>query len=229
MLGGLFFVCISARIARAETVQAAIGSKALSLSDGRVVCAPPGGGWSVEPASQGHALRPPFSADAIGKAVTVKVARTLAACSNETSELDLVATAHAPSVEPGGVILQPDQQKVEVRGHRLAGVAIAWRNNTASGVDVCDSPKLDGNVEHCVFDVGRGLSADPSSGSLILLPAGARAGSDVQSYDLDGDLVPRERLALVPSRVVLSSIVAADASIDLSTGRGEVELTHLTC
>jgi hypothetical protein len=45
-------------------------------------------------------------------------------------------------------------------------------------------------------------------------------------YDADGKVVPPASAILVPARVVLSSIISADASIDLSTGRGEVELTH---
>ena len=230
--GFALLVCLSVlvwgppRLAHAETIQAAIGGKSLALSDARVACAPPGGGWSVDPASQGHALRPPTALDAIGKAVSLVVAASFAKCATESNAVDLVATARPPSIEPGSVLLLPDQGKLEVRGHRLGGMAIAWRSNTASGVDVCDSPKQDNGLEHCVFDVGRGLPADPASGSLLLLAAGGRAGLDVTSYDLDGELLPRASLVLTPARVVLSSVVPADASIDLSTGRGEVELTH---
>ena len=56
-----WFVCCWAcpRSARAETLQAAIGSKAFTLSDSRVACSPPGGGWIIEPSSQARALRAP--------------------------------------------------------------------------------------------------------------------------------------------------------------------------
>jgi len=216
----------SPRSAQAETLQAAIGSKAFTLADGQVACAPPGGGWSIEPSSQAHALRAPTSNDAIGKSTSLQVAASLALCATDSSSLELVATARPPSVEASSVVLLPDQGKVELRGTRLTGVAVAWRSNTASGVDVCEAPRLDNGAERCSFDVGRGLSADPASGSLSLLPAGGRAGAEVTNYDLQGELLPSSSLVLTPARVVLTNIVPPDASIDLSTGHGEVELSH---
>jgi hypothetical protein len=211
--------------AQAETLQAAVGSKSFTLSDGRVACAPPGGGWSIDSSSQAHALRAPTSHEAIGKAVTLRVAASLALCASESSTLELVATARPPSIEPSSVVLLLDQGKVELRGSRLAGAAVAWRSNTASGIDVCEAPKLDG-AERCVFEVGRGLSADPASGNLSIIPAGGRAGPDVINYDLQGELLAASNLVLTPARVVLASIVPPEASIDLSTGHGEVELSH---
>ncbi len=213
-------------LARAETLQTAIGSKAISLGEGRVACAAPGSGWLIDPTSQLHAVRPPDTSDAVGTVVELKVAPTLAACSTGASTIKLVATQRPPLVEPTSVVLQPDQGKVDVRGHRLTGATLAWRSNTASGVDVCESPKIDGGLEHCSFDVPRGLPADPSSGSLSLLAAGAKAGPDVSDFDADGKPVLPANFVLAPARVVLSSVVSADASIDLSSGRGEVELTH---
>jgi len=214
------------RSARAETLQAAIGSKAFTISNARVVCAPPGGGWSIDAASQARALRPPTSNEAIGKAVSLRVAASLALCPTEADTLDLVATARPPSIEASSVVLQLDQGKVELHGTRLAGAAVAWRSNTASGVDVCEAPKLENGAERCVFEVGRGLSADPASGHLSFIPAGGRAGPDVTNFDLQGELASSSSFVLTPARVVLSSIVPQDASIDLSTGHGEVELSH---
>ncbi len=221
---GAFFARTKA--AHAETLQTAIGSKPVSLGEGRIACAAPGSGWTIDPTSQLHAVRPPDASDSVGTVVELKVAPTLAACSTGSSTVKLVATARPPSVDASSVVLQPDQGKVDVRGHRLTGVTLTWRSNTASGVDVCESPKIDGGVEHCSFDVPRGLPADPSSGSLSLIPAGGKAGTDISNYDADGKPVAPESFVLVPARVVLSSVVSADASIDLSTGRGEVELTH---
>jgi len=228
----LFSACfLRFRGAQAETLQSAIGSKPIPLGEGRVACAPPGSGWLIEPASQLHAVRPPDSGDApgnpvIGNVVELKVAPTLAACSTNASTIKLVATARPPNVDPSSVVLQPDQGKVDVRGRRLTGATLVWRSNTASGVDVCESPKIENGLEHCSFDVPRGLPADPNSGSLSLIPAGGKAGPDVIDYDADGKLVPPANLVLAPARVLLSSVVSGDASIDLSSGRGEVELTH---
>jgi hypothetical protein len=215
-----------ARSARAETLQSAIGSKAIPLGDARVACAPPGGGWLIEPTSLLHAVRPPDANEAIGSAVELKVAASFAACAASSSTVKLVATARPPSIDAPSVVLQPDQGKVDLRGHRLAGVTVVWRSNTASGVDVCESPKIENGVEHCAFNVARGLPADPNSGSLSLMPAGAQVGPEVVDYDADGKVVAPASFVLTPARVVLASVISADASIDLSTGRGEVELTH---
>ena len=219
-------VCLWSRSARAETLQAPIDGKAFTLSDGRVACAAPGGGWLIEPGTLAHALRPPVSNDAVGNKVELKVAASAAACASAATNVELVAMAHAPLIDAGSVVLQPDQAKLDVRGHRLSGTSVAWRSNTASGVDVCESPKIDNGLEHCTYDVGHGLPADPASGALSLLPAGGRAGEGVTTYDADGKVMAPESLLLKPARVVLSGVVPADASIDLSTGRGEVELTH---
>jgi hypothetical protein len=196
------------------------------LTDGRVACAPPGGGWSIEPSSQAHALRAPTSSEAIGKAVPLKVAGSLSLCEAESSTVELVATARPPSIEASSVVLVLDQGKVELRGSRLAGVAVTWRSNTASGVDVCEAPKLENGAERCTFEVGRGLSADPASGNLSFVPAGGRAGIDVTNYNLQGEPVPSGSWVLAPARVVVTNIVPPEASIDLSTGHGEVELSH---
>ena len=217
---------LAPRAARAETLQAAVGSKPFTLTDARVACAPPGGGWAIEPSSQAHALRAPTSNEAIGKSVTLRIAASLAQCATESSSLDLVTTARPPNVEASSVVLLLDQGKVELRGSRLAGAVLGWRSNTASGVDVCEAPRLENGAERCTFDVGRGLSVDPASSNLVLIPAGGRVGVDVTNFDLQGQpLAPRD-LVLTPARVVLSSVVPPDASIDLSTGHGEVELSH---
>src|SRR4051812_11851619 len=151
--------------AHAETLQAAIGSKAIPLGETRIACAPPGGGWLIEPSSQLHAVRPPDANDALGSAVELKVAKSLAACSSGATTVKLVATARPPTIDSANVVLLPDQGKVEVRGHRLTGVTVAWRSNTASGADVCEAPKIENGTEHCSFNVARGLPADPNSGS----------------------------------------------------------------
>lgn len=226
LIVAVFAWLVALRSARAETIQTAVGSKPLTLTDSRVACAPPGGGWSIEPASLSRVLRPPFANEAVGKVVELKVAASLSACASDATAIDLVVTARPPSIDPGSVLLLPDQGKLEVRGHRLAGAAVAWRNNTASGVDVCESPNFDGGTEHCVFEVGHGLSADPTAGNLSLIPAGGRAGGDVLHYGTDGEPLAPASLVLTPNRIVLANVVPADASIDLSTGRGEVGLSH---
>lgn len=224
---GVFIACwFSPRCVLAETLQAAIASKPLMISNGRVGCAPPGAGWLIEPGSFARAVRPPITTDAIGKVVALRVAASQAACGTQSAEVDLVATARAPLIDPSSIVLLLDQGKVELRGRRLEGVAIAWRSNTTSGADVCDTPKLEVGAERCTFDVSRALPADPTSGSLSWIPAGGRIGPEVTDYDSDGSVVAREDRLLTPARVVIANVVPEDASIDLSSGRGEVELTH---
>jgi len=217
---------LASRRARAETLQAPIGGKTITLGDARVACAVPSGGWVIDPASLGHGVRPPDANEAIGTSVDLKVATSPAACATTTSVVKLVATQRWPVIDSSSTTLQVEPGKVDVRGHRLTGMALAWRSNTASGVDVCEAPKFEGAIEHCTFDVARGLPADPASGNLSFVPAGGRPGADVRTFDSDGKLAPPESFVLAPARVLLGGVVPPDASIDLSTGRGEVELLH---
>jgi len=65
--GRLLFVSVWAVLlalaseARAETLQAPVGGKAIALGDGRIVCPGGAGDWSVEPG--GRAVRPPAADD----------------------------------------------------------------------------------------------------------------------------------------------------------------------
>jgi hypothetical protein len=51
-------------------------------------------------------------------------------------------------------------------------------------------------------------------------------GSDVVTFDAEGERADPSTFVLAPARVVLASLLPPDASIDLSTGRGEVPLFH---
>ncbi|HEY3594741.1 MAG TPA: hypothetical protein VGL13_12735, partial [Polyangiaceae bacterium] len=87
-------------------------------------------------------------------------------------------------------------------------------------------PDLEPNAEHCSWAVAHGLSAAPTDGVLSWLPAGGHAGSDVRSFDAAGRSVPPDAFVLTPARILLDSLVPADSTIDLSTGRGEVPVSH---
>ncbi|HEY3665869.1 MAG TPA: hypothetical protein VGL19_07720, partial [Polyangiaceae bacterium] len=93
-----------ARIAQGETLQAAVDSRAFYLSQGRVACAAPTGGWAIEPGSGAHALRAPVTNEAVGSAVVLKVAASAAACASNASSVELVATAHPPLVDATSVV-----------------------------------------------------------------------------------------------------------------------------
>ncbi|HET9956145.1 MAG TPA: hypothetical protein VFQ61_16675 [Polyangiaceae bacterium] len=209
-------------LSRAETLQAPIGGKWISLGPARVACEQPGG-WSVDPS--GHQLRPPAQAEAIGKSVELKIAADASGCAASSNTIRLVATGPWPQLDSNTVVLLPDQNAIEARGRRLQGVGVAWRTESAAGLDVCQ-PKLEANAERCVWTIGRGVSADPSAGQLSWVPLGGRAGPDVSTFDSDGVRADAATFALVPQQVSLTALLPPDAVIDLSSGRGQVPLLH---
>jgi hypothetical protein len=213
-----------ASTARAETWQAPLGSKSIALGKGRVACAPPSGGWVLE--NRGTSLRPPVNADAIGEEVELKVAADLAGCPTSTKTIKLVATDKFPTLDPTSATLHVDEGRFELRGRSLVGVGIAWKAGGASGSDVCRDPKQDGGLRQCRWAVGRSLPADPAALTLSWFPAGGRPGADVTTYDLEGRPQPASSFVLTPARVLVTRLVPADAAVDLSTGQGEIPLSH---
>jgi hypothetical protein len=92
-------------------------------------------------------------------------------------------------------------------------------------MDICQSPKLEANAEHCNWTVGHGMSATPGAGLVWVLPGG-RTGPEVVSFDAQGRQVSPDAFVLAPARVNLASLSPPDAAIDLSTRRGEVPIAH---
>ena len=209
--------------AEAETLQAPWGGKPIPLGEARVPCAAPGGGWVYD--DKTRSLVPPTSADAVGAAIDLKIAPTALNCATSNASLKLVTTGPWPSIDASSVVFAPDQASVEARGRRLTGMIVAWHSNGASGVDTCQSPRLEPNAEHCSWTVGHGMSASPGA-ALVWVPAGGRAGPDVVTFDAEGRQSAPEAFLLTPTRVNLSTLLPPDASIDLSTGRGEVAIAH---
>ena len=77
------------------------------------------------------------------------------------------------------------------------------------------------------MSVGHGLRADPTADALHWWPAGARAGADATLFDAWGRRISAEERALYPSRIVVSSPVAPDVSIDLAGGTASrIPLVH---
>src|SRR4051812_251744 len=72
-------------VARAETLQAPVGGKSISLGDARVACGAPGGGWTLE--GNGHALRPPTAETAIGHSTDLKIAADAGGCASSKATL----------------------------------------------------------------------------------------------------------------------------------------------
>jgi hypothetical protein len=213
-----------ARVARAETLQAPVGGKPISLGEARVACVANAGGWRTEPG--GHAIRPPSSDTAVGNAVELQVAPAFSACPRATASVRLVATAAWPKFDPSSFTLALDEGRLEARGHGLHGVVVTWPIDAGRASDACRDLKAEGGVETCTWGVPKTLPADPSASSLRWLPAGAQVGPDTALYDAEGRLTAPEGFVIAPSRVEVLDLLPQDAAVDVSSGVGRAPLTH---
>jgi hypothetical protein len=218
-------VLLASRAARAETLQAPVAGKAISLGDGRVVCPGTSGDWAVE--QEGRAVRPPATDDSVGKATEARVAASTAACATSSAPVTLVVTGRWPTIDAGGSSLFVDDARVELHGRNLRGVIVHWQLGDRTGEDRCVQPQTDTTGEKCAVAVGRGLPADPGVADLWWLPAGSRSGPDVATADATGRRVALDELLLRPGRLVVSSLLPADVSIDLAGGTASrIPLVH---
>lgn len=218
-------VLLSRTANAAEIWEAPVGGSPLSLGDTRIVCPGAAGDWVIE--QGGRALRPPSAASAVGAAVDVKVAASLAACASSASTLTLVAVGRFPWIDPGATTLFVDEGRVELAGRDLRGAVVEWRVGPRTGQDRCVEPETDAGGERCAIGIGHGLSADPAARDLYIGPAGGRAGTDVVLFDPSGRRVTDDDRAIYPARVVVSSFVAPDVAIDLAGGTASrIPLLH---
>jgi hypothetical protein len=209
--------------ARAETWEAPVGGSAIALGDARIACPGTTGDWTIE--QEGHAVRPPSRDDSAGGAVDARVAPSLAACEARASALTLIATGRAPQID--AATLYVDEARLELVGRALRGVQVEWRAADRAGDDRCVLPQVEGGAERCAVSVGHGLRADPAADALHWLPAGARAGPDVVLFDASGRRSSEDQRVLIPSRVVVSSLVSRDVSLDLAGGTASrIPLVH---
>jgi hypothetical protein len=213
-----------ARPVRAEVLQAPFGGQPIALGPNRVACVASASGWTMD---KGHtSARPPPNAEAIGQAVEITVAADWPSCASSTEKLTLLATDRFPAIDAASVVLSVDEGHLDLRGRGLNGLGVAFRTNTTSGVDVCRTPRVEAGFKACTFRVGRSLPANPNAVSLSWIPGGGRSGSDVVTFDVDGQRAAPETFNLVPARIIVSKLVPEDSAVDLSTGQGEIELTH---
>lgn len=224
-LSGVLVMMLVAFAARAETLQAPIGGKAIPVGEGRVACAGTAGDWGIE--AGGTALRPPAAEDAVGKSVDLKVAASAGACASSASTVTLVATGRWPVLDPTATSLFVDDARVELHGRGLRGIGVHWEHDGRSGEDRCVQPQAEGGGEKCAVSVGRGLPADPTLADLRWLPAGARFGADVTTFDVNGRRVGPDETVLHPARIVVSALVPPDVTIDLAGGTASrIPLVH---
>jgi hypothetical protein len=211
--------------AHAETWQAPVGGNAIALGPGRVACAGTSGDWSIE--QDGHSLRPPTGNDAIGRAVDARIALSKEACATAPAPITLVAIGRSPAIDASATTLFVDGMRVDLRGRGLKGAVVRWHIGDRSGVDRCVQPQPEAGAERCVVAVGHGLPADPTEPDLDLLPAGARFGTDVVTWDASGRRVAADEMVLRPARVVVDALVPSDVTIDLAGGTSSrIPLVH---
>lgn len=225
-LSGVLACLLLTVTARAETLQAPVGGKAIPLGEGRVACAAgTSGDWIVE--AGGTSVRPPTADDAAGKSVELKVAPNAGACGTAAATVTLVATGKWPAIDATASSLFVDDARIELHGRGLRGVEVHWEHDDRSGEDRCVQPQAEAAGEKCAISVGRGLPADPTLADLRWLPGGARFGADVTTFDANGRRVGPDETVLHPARVVVSALVPADVSIDLAGGTASrIPLVH---
>jgi hypothetical protein len=215
---------VTAHTARADTLHLPIGGRSVVLSTDRILCPVPAAPFTAELGSR--LVRPPTSEDAVGVRVEVDLAPSLGQCEGETTHLTLVAVGPPPQVDGNAVVFAPDEGRVEVAGKLLSGSVLAWESGEARGSDTCGEPRQENGIDTCTFAVPRGLSADPGETHFRVLPRGSVATPDAAYVDSMGRKVSLDAFNLLPARIVLSRLVMTDGAVDLSTGQGELPLTH---
>ncbi|WP_375765721.1 hypothetical protein NR798_28920 [Archangium gephyra] len=210
--------------AQATVVQAPIGGQPVLLP-GRVVCGPVAEGWTV--GEDSRSVRPPAPGSGrVGQPVSLQVAPAASGCTGPQETLTLVATGAFPEAEPASVLLAADEGRLELRGRGLTGAQVFWpgpQRDKGLEHEVCLDAGPSELPQPCVLPVRRGVPADVP---LFLLPAGARFGDGVLTFDASGRRLAPSELQLRPSRVVLSSVLPAVLALDLSTGEGRLALPH---
>jgi hypothetical protein len=219
------FVVLMARVARAETLQAPVGGKSITIPDGRVACGTATGGWTIDAGAK--SLKPPATDDTIGKDVELVVAPRDSDCAASTAKVTLVATGKWPTIDTATTVLAVDDALVDVHGRGLKGIIVRWESGGHSGEDRCVAPQADANGEKCSVGVGRGLAADPTTEALSWRPAGSRGGADVVTFDANGRRASGGDFLLRVGKVVVNTLVAGDSSVDLAGGAASrVILSH---
>ena len=223
----LAFLCLLgwSAYARAEVLHIPIGGRPVPFGEGRVACEGGSRGFSAEPG--GRMVRPPASVDGVGRTIELRVAPTFAACKDSTSSVTLMATGKLPEIDRGTVWFAADEGRLDAQGEYLQGATILWKSGDNQGSDTCNTPHVlsNGHFE-CSWSIARSLSVSPDETQFYVLPMGAHSLEDGVFFNAFGAKVTQERLRVEPSRVTLLRVVVPDAAVDLSTGQGEIPLTH---
>lgn len=206
----------------ATLIQMPEGGRPVPVAYDGVVCGPLPAGWGLE--ADRRSVRPPPEGSESSRVIDVKLAREPSGCAKTKNAITLAATGRWPELDAAGIVFAPDEGRVELRGKRLKGVQILWEAGGKAGQDNCLDPKVVDKVEQCTVPVTRGLPVDAT---LRWLPAGARFGKEIASYDVEGRPVDPDLFLLRPARTIVNGLFPTGAgTLDISQGTGRIPLLH---
>lgn len=207
--------------ARSETLQMPEGGRAVPVGKDRVVCGDLPEGWSMTP--DHRSLRPPEHVSTSNRGFEPKVAAETSGCSRTKDTISLNATDRWPNIDRSSVAFYPDEGRVEFKGTHLDQLQIVWQTGSRTGRETCLAPVASGKSQQCALALQRKLPLDTV---LRWLPAHAKDGPEVTTFDSQGQHVDVTSLTLPAARVVLRQIFAASETLDVSQGQGVVALAH---
>ena len=213
------FLWISGAAFAAPAVYQLPAGATVTVAEG-TICGTLPDGWSFDGRSRQLHTSPALPA---GSTIEVHTAENTSACAVSRETATWIATGSWPIIDPASVVLWPDEGRLEFKGHGLAGVQVAWRDESDSGIDACHAPETIGSIERCSLAVGKGIGADVA---LAWLPAGARSNNPGILHDNHGRVARPEERVLHPARTVLSRVLPATTAVDLADGLGRIPLPH---
>jgi hypothetical protein len=208
-------------IAQAETLQVPEGGKAIALGNNRVLCSASPDGWTASGDRQ--SVRPPEAASISNRTVEVQVAADPNGCARAKSALTLIAVGRWPDIDLSSVSFYPDEGRFEFKGANVEGSQILWQSPSHSGQEACLAPTATGKLQQCAIPLEHKLPFDTT---FRWLPAYAKDGSEVTTFDSQGQRVDVASFKLKPARTVVGQIFAATESLDVSQGMGILPLVH---
>jgi hypothetical protein len=214
-------VSLADAVALAETLQVPEGGNAVPLGANRVLCSASPDGWTVSGDRQ--SVRPPEAASVSNRTVEVQVAVDPNGCAHAKSGLTLIAVGRWPDIDPSSVTFFPDEGRLEFKGTNVEQSQILWQSPNHSGQEACLAPTATGKFQQCAIPLDRKLPFDTT---FRWLPAYAKDGPDVGTFDSQGQRVDVASFKLRPAHTVVGQIFAATESLDVSQGMGVLPLVH---
>ena len=117
------------------TLSAPVNGAPVPLPEGQVLCDDANGGWVPDPSRT--KIRPPSDPAQIGKATSIRVASSTAACATSKDADVLVVTGPIPAVDRRTVDLWIDEGHLDLRGTNLDGSRLEWEMKEEHGSGTC--------------------------------------------------------------------------------------------